>query len=207
MLPVMNLLGIGSGDDAIEHAIYCGEFCHLGGDIAIIGETVATHGESNTTWVALFWAKGSDNMKVCCLSVLGDGQNWEKEHVISASGHVGAVSLAEVAYFIGASIDPELALTAGAQLMILSNQPCIRFECIAVKCLVGIEWDAFTSGQCFIGCCSNVMELGVGTCGMRVGWWCSCLQGGRFGGSSIFMFAGLAGLCQQWCPARPVLFW
>ena len=76
-----------------------------------------------------------------------------------------------------ASIDPELALTAGAQFVILSNQPGVRVECIAMQCLVGIERDAFAGNQCFLGCCSNVMEFGVGTCGMRMGWWGSCRWG------------------------------
>ena len=44
------------------------------------------------------------------------------------------MSLAEAAYFIGASIDPELALTAGAQLVILSNQPGVGVKCIAMQC-------------------------------------------------------------------------
>ena len=107
---------------------------------------------------------------VAFLCLLGNGQNWDKEHGISASGHVSAMSLAEVAYFISTSIDPELALTAGAQLVILSNQPGVGVKCIAMKCPVGIKLDAFTSSQCFLSCCSDVMELGVGTCGMRVGW-------------------------------------
>ena len=109
--------------------------------------------------------------------MLGDCCNWDKKHGISAGRHVSAMSLAEAAYFIGASIDPELALTAGAQLMILSNQPGVGVKYIAMQCLVGIERDAFAGNQCFHGCCSNVMEFDVGTCGMRVGWQGSCRWG------------------------------
>ena len=107
------------------------------------------------------------------------------------------MSLAEAVYFIGASINPELALTAGAQLVILSNQPGVGVKCIAVQCLVGIKWDAFTGSQCFLGCCSNVMEFGVGTCGMRMGWRGSCRWGGCPSGRNTLLFF----------VAGPVLFW
>ena len=161
---------IGCGKDTVEHDFYCCEVCCLGADIAIISDAVTIHGESHMTWVAFFWVIGSDNVKVCCLFVLGDGCNWDKKHGISASRHVSAMSLAEAASFIGTSINPELALTAGAQLMILSNQPGVGVKCIAMQCLVGIERDAFAGNQCFLGCCSNVMEFGVGACGMHMGW-------------------------------------
>ena len=64
---------IGRGQDTVEHDFNCGEVCHLGADIAIIGDVVATHGESHMAWVAFFWVIGSDNVKICCLFVLGDG--------------------------------------------------------------------------------------------------------------------------------------
>ena len=121
---------------------------------------------------------------------------------------VHAVSLAEVAYFVGTSIDPELALTACAQLMILSSQPNVGVKYIAMKCLVSIERDAFTSSHCFLGCCSNVMEFGVGTCGVHVGWQCSCRWGGWPSGRNTFcLFFWWVLWWQGWCPAGPVLFW
>ena len=106
-----------------------------------------------------------------CLGIAVIGIN------ISAGRHVSAMSLAEAANFISASINPELALTAGAQFVILSNQPSVGIKCTAMQCLVGIEQDAFAGNQCFLSCCSNVMEFGVGTCGMRVGWRGSCRWG------------------------------
>ena len=67
---------------------------------------------------------------------------------------------------------------------------------------VGIKQDAFASSQCFLGCCSNVMEFGVGMCGMRVGWWGSCRWGGCLSGRNTLLFVGLAGFVVVAAPSR-----
>jgi hypothetical protein len=127
------------GEYTIEEDFYEGHASYGGADRAVVVDSIATAGESDSVLARFMWAVVCTYAEVCCLAICWECRDGDEMYGIGAMGHVWIYALCESSYFVGGSAYPCFRVCAEFELRVFLCDAGVWVD-YCIGCPVCMGW-------------------------------------------------------------------